>query len=94
MCISLLLCAFRQVSKENYFGTETEHLSVVSFVKHQGSGSKNIIELLVEFINQVSQKESLTWPNGMVPIYIEVYECMRYVSTFMALYNSFYYYLK
>lgn len=63
--------------QENYFGTEKEHSDVSSFIRNIGSGTNNIVELFIELIKQLSQKESLTWPSGLVPIYTEVYECIR-----------------
>lgn len=78
--IFFLSVIFRRILEENYFGTEKEISEVSAAVLKYGSETKNIVEILVQFIRKLAEKHTLTWPPGLVPIYVELFECMRYVA--------------
>lgn len=62
---------------ENYFGTEKEVSDVCTLIEKYGSGSQNIIQLVTEFVRVLAQKNYLTWPSGLIPLYVELFESMR-----------------
>ncbi|XP_034242546.1 calcineurin-binding protein cabin-1-like [Thrips palmi] len=67
----------QRILQESYYGTEKEVSEVKAMVEKDGSETNNIIQLIMKFIRQLAEKHDLTWPPGLVPIYVGLYECMR-----------------
>lgn len=78
----------QRILLENYFGTEKEATEVLEMVQKHGSETSNIIQLLMKFIRQLAEKHTLTWPPGLVPIYVELYEFMRRHISFPSAFDS------
>lgn len=67
----------KTLSEEGYFGSEKENNDVQDFI--QSNTRCDIIDLLTSYMKLLSSKWQLLWPTALPAVFIQAYECMRYV---------------
>lgn len=81
-CIKTInFCRKEEITKvlpeEGYFGSEKENKDVEDFI--QSNTHCDIIDLLTSYLKSLSSKWQLLWPTSLPAVFIQAYECMRYV---------------
>lgn len=79
--ITINFCRKEETTKvlpeEGYFGSEKENKDVEDFI--QSNTQCDIIDLLTSYVKSLSSKWQLLWPTALPAVFIQAYECMRYV---------------
>lgn len=59
----------------NYFGTEAEQKDVKEFIQKYSSNKCDIIEILKEYLDVLSQKWKMSWESGVAKTFVEANKC-------------------
>ncbi|CAG9130913.1 unnamed protein product [Plutella xylostella] len=65
----------KDMDSEEYFGTENEQKDVESFINKYTENKRDIIEILKEFLQILSSKWKVKWPERLPNIFVEANKC-------------------
>lgn len=66
------------IDQENEeFFCENEAIKVKSFLKNMKDKKTNLVDLIMEYLNELECLYHLKWPTKLTSIYISCYECLR-----------------
>nr|XP_032522734.1 calcineurin-binding protein cabin-1-like [Danaus plexippus plexippus] len=64
-------------NETEYFGSEAEETDVRAYIKLYTENSKDIIDMLHDYLKILSDKWNLKWPDGLCKVFVGAAECYK-----------------